>query len=163
MGDWITSATVYPAQDHLESPYGHCQATRAFSVQGWTEDQDSRFYYGALQLDCTIGNTTGYFGMRWQEASYDGLVVELFGYPNDKQPNWTMLGMQGRIADSYEWLLRYTIDTAPGQSGAPVYRCPACGTYCVIAVHASGGADYNYATRITESTFNNFKDWKVSY
>lgn len=161
IGGWIASARVYPAQNEQQSPYGYCDVTTAHSVTGWTEDQDVRVDYGALQLDCNVGNTTGWFGTYWQTGSYDGSVLAVYGYPNDKLPMYTMWGMLGPITDSYDWRLRYKIDTAGGQSGAPVYG-PGCVTFCVGAIHAYGGADYNYATRITESTFNNLVDWKYN-
>lgn len=161
MGGWIVRAWVYPGQNGSESPFGYCQATKAHSVSGWVQDQDQRFDYGALELNCTIGDTTGWFGTRWQPDPYDGNTAGLYGYPADKQPSATMWGMLGPISDSYRYRLRYKIDTTGGQSGAPVYR-PGCGNRCVIAIHASGGRKYNYATRIAKSTFDNLMAWKYN-
>ncbi|MCT2582326.1 trypsin-like serine peptidase [Actinophytocola gossypii] len=159
MGGWAESVRIYPGQDDTNSPYGYCWGTEAYSVQGWVNDLDRNYDYGAIKLNCTVGDTTGWFGMHWQTSSYNGTRVAVVGYPQDKQPPFTMWGMFGPIEGSRSNQLLYTIDTDSGQSGGPVYY-PGCGAFCAIAVHASGDQYWNYGTRITEAVFNNYLDWR---
>ncbi|WP_170177886.1 trypsin-like serine peptidase [Thermomonospora umbrina] len=159
---WNSNFVFWPGRNGASAPYGSCGWTNAYSVNGWTASQNPEYDYGAIKLNCTIGNSTGWFGLRWQTATYDGTVANITGYPGDKPAN-TMWQMDGAIASSGVRQLFYSIDTFGGQSGSAV-RISGCGAYCGIAIHAYGlygGSPYNRGTRITEAAFNNLNAWKV--
>lgn len=163
-GTWRTNVRVYPGRNGSSSPYGSCTAKRLHSVSGWTNSGNETYDYGAIRLNCNIGNTTGWFGFFWQAASLNGISVTVAGYPDDKAfQQWKSTGP---IAASQTRQVFYKNDTRPGQSGAPVYyNRPNCGQ-CSMGVHAYGvhGASphnaNNHATRINESVFNNLLSWK---
>lgn len=159
---WSSNFVFWPGRNGSSTPYGSCGWSSAFSVNGWIDSGNREYDYGAIKLNCTIGNTTGWHGLRWQSASYNGTTANITGYPGDKPAN-TMWQMSGPIASSADRQLFYSIDTYQGQSGSAV-RIPGCGANCAIAVHAYGlygGSPDNRGTRITEPAFNNFNNWKV--
>lgn len=159
---WSSNFVFWPGRNGASAPYGSCGWSNAYTVSGWATDQNPEYDYGAIKLNCTVGNSTGWFGLRWQSASYDGTVVNITGYPGDKPAN-TMWQMDGPIASSGVRQLFYSIDTFGGQSGSAV-RIPGCGAYCGIAIHAYGlygGSPYNRGTRITEAAFNNLVNWSA--
>ncbi|MQY02543.1 trypsin-like serine peptidase [Actinomadura macrotermitis] len=159
---WSSNFVFWPGRNGTSTPYGSCGWTNVYSVSGWTSSQNPEYDYGAIKLNCTVGNTVGWFGLQWQTASYDGTQVNITGYPGDKPSN-TMWQMSGPIASSATRQLFYSIDTYHGQSGSAV-RIPGCGAYCAIAVHTYGlygGSSYNRGTRITEAAFNNYNTWKA--
>jgi glutamyl endopeptidase len=164
-GAWSTSVVFYPARNGGTSPYGSCTAKRLYSVTSWTGSADAEYDYGAVKLNCTIGNTTGWLGRWWTTSSQANLPVAVLGYPGDK-PSGTQWGGAGRIAASETRKTRYFIDTAGGQSGGPVIQADGtgpggCQGDCGIAIHAYGADSMgrNSGTRITEAVSNNMQTW----
>jgi len=161
-GVWSTNVRFYPARNGSIAPYGSCTAKRLHSVYGWTGSGNSEYDYGAIKLNCTIGYSTGWYGRTWTTASQVGLPITVIGYPGDK-PSSTLWGGAGSIAVSETLKTRYPIDTAGGQSGAPVVRTDGSGPCqgdCGVAIHAYAAAGGNNSgTRITQSVSNNFQYW----
>ncbi|MDQ2995507.1 MAG: serine protease [Chloroflexota bacterium] len=160
---WATNVRVYPGRNGSSTPYGSCGASRLFSVTGWTSSKNRNYDYGAIKLNCSIGNSTGSFGYRWTSASLTGQASYTSGYPGDKT-----YGTQWRSNDSIRisqtYRLYYANDTFGGQSGSPVWNGGASCSPCGIAIHAYGvdSTGYNGGTRITQSVFNNLTTWKNS-
>jgi glutamyl endopeptidase len=138
-------------------------------VSGWPQSKDEQFDYGAIKLNCTVGNTTGWFGYWWQAATLTGLPQNVSGYPGDKP--LTQWRHAGSISVTLTRQLFYLNDTAPGQSGAPVFQNRGAGSsfcvgQCTMAIHTygpHGGAphsQYNHATRIVQAVYNNLVTWK---
>jgi V8-like Glu-specific endopeptidase len=135
---------VYPAYNAsaaVKAPYGSCGAVTLHATAAWTSSSDDQYDYGAIQLDCTIGNQTGWFGWWWQPKSLDGQITKIFGYPGDR-------GAQAWKAKDYVRVSEprrvfYANDTVGGNSGSPVFRFRGatelgCQGWCVMAVHAYG-------------------------
>lgn len=162
-GGWADNVRVYPGRDGSDTPYGSCGATRLFSVNGWTSDRDPAYDYGAIKLNCSIGNQTGWFGYRWQSASLTGQATNLAGYPGDKAFG-TLWRDNDEVRITRERRLFYANDTYGGQSGSPVWNGGSDCARCAIAIHAYGVGEtsYNGGTRITEAVFNNLTNWKNS-
>ena len=79
---------------------------------------DDRYDYGAIKLNCSIGNTTGWYGYFWTSASLNGLPTIINGYPGDKPlTQWRSSGLV-RVTQAQR--VFYQNDTLGGQSGAPV-------------------------------------------
>lgn len=154
-GAWSTNVRVYPGQNGASTPYGSCGYRRLYSVVGWTQNRDTNYDYGAVKLNCTIGNSTGWFGASWTSGSLTGQSTIVTGYPCDK-PSGTMWQHADQVRVTLTYKLQYANDTYGCQSGAPVWQS---GGYS-IAIHTNGGSTYNSGTRITEAVFNNLIAWR---
>lgn len=160
-GAWATNVRVYPGRNGTSSPYGSCGAVRLYSVTGWTQSRNRDYDYGAIKLNCTIGNTTGWFGFRWQSSSMNGQPTYLAGYPGDKTYG-TLWRHDDQVRMSQTYRLYYSNDTYGGQSGSPVWNGLSGCSPCGIAIHAYGvdATGYNGGTRITQTVYNNLNTWK---
>jgi glutamyl endopeptidase len=157
---------VYPGRDGTLSPYGSCGVIRQYSVTGWTRRGLPNYDYGAQVLDCTVGNTVGWFGLLWNGSTRffrdDPMIVA--GYSGD-QPQYQMLSAD-QIRSSQWARLCYRADTTGGNSGGPVWNdaqeaLASIGAYA-IGIHAYGGGcltSMNWAPRIRQAVFNNYVNW----
>ncbi|MFV0460532.1 MAG: trypsin-like serine peptidase [Actinomycetales bacterium] len=167
-GSWYTGLRAYPGRNGSSAPYGSCTVRTSYSVLGWTNSGDERFDYGALKLNCTVGNSTGWFGYWWQSASLNGTTAIVQGYPGDKPfgQQWRGDKYTRYVATTTSNQVFYPNDTAGGMSGSPVFQYRSGCGYCSMAVHAYGlhgswpHSSYNHGTRITQSVFNNYQAWK---
>lgn len=161
---------VYPGRNGASTPYGSCSVKRLHSVSGWVSSGDERYDYGALKLNCTVGNSTGWFGFWWQSASLNGLPTTISGYPVDKASG-TMWRSTDQVRVTQDRQIFYLNDTLNGMSGSPVYQNRSAGSsfcvgQCSMAIHAygfHGGSPHstnNHGTRITEPVFNNLISWR---
>ena len=163
-GSFSTNVTFFPGRNGASSPFGSCSSRALFTVNGWAIDGNENFDYGAVKLNCSIGNTTGFFGFFWQTGSLVGLPVQVSGYPGDKALG-THWSTSGDIAVSEASKTRYKHDSAGGQSGGPVFQTDrvgaSCTGPCVNSVHAYGVSNGNNSgTRINQSVFNNLISWR---
>lgn len=163
-GSFSTNVVFYPGRDGASSPFGSCTARTLFTVVGWATNGDEQFDYGAVKLNCTVGNTTGWFGFFWQAASLVGLPVQVSGYPGDK-PFGTHWSGSGDVQVSEVRKTRYMIDSFNGQSGGPVFETDRVGSFCTgpcaNTIHAYGLFNgRNSGTRITQVVFNNLIAWR---
>lgn len=163
------SYTIYPGYTGTSAPWGSCTAKSLHSVIGWTSSGLAAHDYGAIKLNCTVGNTVGWFGYWWTSLSSNLLNQNtvITGYPGDKPlTQWASVD-QVRIVETNQ--LAYSNDTVGGVSGSPVWqdRPPGApvasnGRY-VMAIHAYGaatGSTVNRGTRITQLVFNNLTNWR---
>lgn len=168
LDEWNTDFVVFPGRNGaLDIPFGSCKAIKAYTVLGWSEDMNTDYDYGALKLDCAIGETTGWYGLQARTDSLNGVDVVHRGYPGDKQPPMTHWFVPDKIRGSEPREFRYTFATAYGQSGGPIY-INGCGTaaasYCAIGLHSHESPDsapskYNAGTRIIPEVFDNYVAW----
>jgi glutamyl endopeptidase len=163
-----TTFHIFPGRNGTERPYGSCRARRLYSVGGWLNYGRDDFDYGAIKLDCDIGNTTGWYGI---SATYDGVgtPVTIQGYPGDKP--LTQWQSRDRIRFEQPRRLFYQNDTTGGMSGSPVWYNKASGPSCprcAIAIHAYGVygsgiyATNNHGTRINATVFDALSTWKAA-
>jgi len=163
-GSFSTNVVFYPGRDGASSPFGSCTAKTLFTVVGWATNGDEQYDYGAVKLNCNVGNTTGWFGFFWQTASLVGLPVQVSGYAGDK-PFGTQWSGSGDVQVSEVRKTRYMIDSFNGQSGGPVFETDRvgsfCGGPCANTIHAYGLSNArNSGTRITQVVFNNLIAWR---
>jgi glutamyl endopeptidase len=159
------SFRILPGFDGDTAQFEECGARQLFTVNGWADGGDERYDYGAIKLDCAVGNATGTFGLRIGAGNNEPAIVT--GYPGDKPLEQWQASDIVRRAESRQ--LFYAADTVGGNSGGPVWQGwtsenGVSGPY-VIAVHAYGlhgtGAhsDFNHGTRITDDVINNYIAW----
>jgi glutamyl endopeptidase len=169
---WATSITVYPGRNGSTAPYGSTTSHRLFTVSGWTGSGNPSYDYGAIQTNDAKGNTVGWFGYRWQSSNSFPGSYTVKGYPGDK-PAGTQWRMSGAITNVSTYRQWYSIDTAGGQSGSPLYSFwtgSGCTSNCYYAagIHTYGTSVSPYfgnsATRIRKAVFDNYVNWKkVAY
>ncbi len=158
---WATNVRVYPGRNGSYAPYGSCTAKWLASVYGWTNGFNRDYDYGVIKLNCSVGNTVGWFGFRWQSASHTGSPSYISGYPGDKAYG-TQWRSNDYVRSTTTRRLYYANDTAGGMSGSPVWDNNAGCYPCGVAIHAYGvdGTGYNGGTRIVEPVFNNLLAWR---
>ncbi len=157
---WVKQIVVMPGRNAGTLPYGSVTATSFRSVTGWTGSGSETFDYGAIIIPGNLGATTGWFGFgSYSDATLKDKIVNIGGYPGDK-PSGTLWYGSNKIASLGDRKVYYDIDTAGGQSGAPVYRI-INGSRYGVAIHAYGGATTNSGTRITKPVFDNLQAWKA--
>ncbi|PSL57948.1 glutamyl endopeptidase [Saccharothrix carnea] len=163
---WYTGQLkFYPGANGTTYPYGSCTAATLRSNTGWTTDGNPDADYGGASLNCSIGNTTGWYGAYWTTASLNGTSTTIQGYPGDKaQQQWTHTD---QVRESGSLRLYYDNDTVGGNSGSSVHTVRAsgstgCAGHCSLAFHAYGvGSNgHNSGPRITESRFNLVIGWR---
>lgn len=156
---------VYPGRDGTASPWGSCGVTRMWSTVGWVSNGNFRYDYGAMRLDCSIGNTVGWFGMYDDAAPLNHPAI-IGGYPGDKpKDQWTSAD---KIRAATTEMLGYRMDTIGGHSGSPIWHdrseaLSANGAWA-IGVHNYGvgaiGTNMNGAARLTAARISNYTSWR---
>jgi glutamyl endopeptidase len=172
-GQWRQTSLfrVFPGRDGTSSPYGSCGATRLHSVTGWTSNRLATHDYGAIRLDCTVGNTVGWFGMYVpSDTDLTNAPTRVLGYSGDKaQQQW---GSSDRIRRIETRMLCYRDDTVGGNSGGPLWHdrdnaLNASGAWA-FGVHGygvggsvcgGGTTQTNGAVRATTAVLNNYIAW----
>lgn len=152
---WSTEIAAYFAMSGKTYQFG-CHSTTTQAPKGWTDSGDSSFDWGVIQLDCDAGAVVGHYGYRVPgEGAVEGNDWKVTGYPGDKVSQlggYYMFQDAGPLNSYTAALFSYGIDTAGGQSGAPIWRheAGACGN-CMIGVHTMGSTVYqlNYGTRMS--------------
>ena len=163
-GGWVKSVEVIPGRDGSTRPYGECVSRSFRSVTGWTRRRRRSHDYGAIILprDCRYGDQLGWFGYgSYSSGTLKNLMVNLSGYPGDKQPTGTQWFDARKIKKVNARSLVYNIDTAGGQSGAPVWWLKDNGQRYAVGIHTNGHSSGNSATRIVKPVFDNIKHWKA--
>jgi V8-like Glu-specific endopeptidase len=160
-GGWASSIEVIPGRNAAERPFGSCRATSFRSVLGWTQKRLRTHDYAAIILpeDCPYGDKLGFFGLaNLSDAALNQLTVNLSGYPGDKPPGtqWFHSRQLSSVSPS---VLTYDIDTAGGQSGAPVWQLRN-GQRHAVGIHTNGSPTGNSATRINSAVYNNLIQWR---
>jgi glutamyl endopeptidase len=159
-GRWRSGFRVYPGANGRSTPYGSCTARRLYSVSGWTNSRDARYDYGAIKLNCTIGNTVGWYGFTTANPRNQPSIIQ--GYPGDKP--LTQWASSDKVHATTSRQVFYKNDTLGGMSGSAVWY-DRNGPY-MIGIHAyrNHGTGlhslYNHGTRIVRPVFNNLLRWK---
>ena len=155
---------VYAGRDGTNSPFGSCTVARLHSVLGWTRDKNFRFDYGAMRLNCNIGNTVGWFGIYTPNPLNMPAIIG--GYPGDKpRTQWTAAD---KIREVSNEMIGYRMDSVGGHSGSPIWhdRDEGLGTSGAwgFGVHNYGvgpfGSNMNSAARLTGVRIQNYINWR---
>ncbi|MPY93533.1 MAG: trypsin-like serine protease [Acidimicrobiia bacterium] len=149
---FVRSLVITPARNGDMAPFGRCGAVRAYTTRTFVEGGDLASDWGIIELDCRVGDRTGWFGLRVADDAVVGRTVVVSGYPMDR-PKGTQWWATEYVRAAYAGQLAYGGDTYAGQSGSPVHLVDGSCTPCGVAVHAYGvGATpdgYNSGTRVT--------------
>jgi glutamyl endopeptidase len=164
---WANNVRIVPAKNGASEPYGACTASwlDVWTTSAYMSSGSADTDYGLIKLTCDIGNTVGWFG--WWYAPAENLVNQYFyveGYPGDHP---AQMWWDGDVVNAQSATrMFYSIDTAPGQSGSPVYHLNSvtpglCGGWCVTGIHTYGPFDsaYNSGTRFTADVMSFINYW----
>jgi glutamyl endopeptidase len=157
---WVRSIQVMPGRNGSTLPFGSITSTDFRSVNGWTNNGDQNYDYGAIIIPTELGTTVGWLGFGvWPDSELHASTANIAGYPGDK-PRGTQWFHARQVASVNPMKVFYDVDTAGGQSGTAVFRVVNGGRYA-IAIHAYGGSVTNSGTRISRSVYDNLLAWNV--
>jgi len=157
---WVKSIAVIPGRNRNQMPFGSATSNQFRSVTGWTNHANENLDYGAIVIPKPLGDTVGVFGFGvYTDDDLRATMANISGYPGDK-PSGTQWYHARKVTSVGPQKVFYDIDTAGGQSGAPVWRAINNARYA-IAIHTYGGFAANSGTRITNSVYTNLVAWKA--
>lgn len=165
-GNFSTNVVFTPGKDGASNPFGSCNGINLFTHVNWANFGLETFDYGAVVLDCTVGDLAGWFGFWWQIATLTGQHALIVGYPDDVGGGTEQWGSFGRIQTTQARQIFYFNDTFDGTSGSPVYQPDRVGSFCQVTCamgihayangHGSGPhLTQNHGTRINRAVFLN--------
>lgn len=160
----VSSFRVFPGYDGvLPGPYGSCTVRRTHTVNGWSINGSAEFDYGAMRLNCTIGNTTGWFGY-YVPTGLTGQPMIISGYPGDKpKTQWLSSDIIRTVIGNRAY---YRADTVGGHSGSPVWNDRNAGLMTngawAFAIHAYGAnsQQMNSAPWLRSEVVTNLNNWR---
>ena len=160
-GSWSKDVIIYAGKSGSLTPFKPCNAISLHSVVGWVEVRDKNYDYGAIKLDCEIGDIVGFLGFQVapNKSELVGSTTVITGYPIDKP--LTLWSSQDMVTDATELKVFYKNDTTRGMSGSAVHN----GDNIAYAIHTNathnGGIwrNNNAGTKITKRRLINFLGW----
>jgi glutamyl endopeptidase len=156
----------------FKTPFPLCGAKRLYSTDGWISKGDEAYDYGAIKLDCKLGDLVGWLGAG-DQPSPAGKRGQIVGYDSntrssvcDLPGNFRNLcaAVGGPMTISGTQLF-YDTDVEAGGSGSPVL-IPTALTFAV-AIHGWGAGHtrvpphdkFNHGVLITKRVFQNLLAW----
>ena len=160
-GGWADTIEVIPGRRGSNQPYGSAVSRQFRTVSAWVNNGSRDYDYGAIILpeDARYGDQLGWLGYASKtDDELENGMVNISGYPGDK-PSGTQWFNAQRLQSVDEKVITYPVDTAGGQSGAPVWQLFDNGHRYGVGVHTNGHVSGNSATRVTSEVFQNFTNW----
>lgn len=139
-GGWADRILVSAGRTGNDCPFGTVTAAYFSTLNLWIDGQAADHDIAAIHLDEPLGERTGIFPMlECADGDLVGRLVNISGYPTDKELAKTQYHHANRIMAVTPRRLYYDIDTVSGQSGAPVWvqDTPDAPPVCV-GIHAYG-------------------------
>ncbi len=168
-GGWADRIKVSAGRDSSEFPFGTQTASRFSSIDKWVEDADPDFDIGCIHLEEPLGDTVGWFSIASMAAhELESYMVNISGYPGDRGNGTEQYFHKNRILNVGDRRIFYDVDTAGGQSGAPVWIHENTGAPPIaVGIHAYGtggtpfdlGITANSAPRIIPEVFDQITSW----
>lgn len=153
-GGWAKSISVTPGKNGSNKPFGTAYATTLNSVNGWVQNNLIEYDYAVIELNTSIGNNSGWFGLSGNDSSIKDSTVSIVGYAGDKS-SYTLWKDIGKISVDKTRMIGYPIDTYKGQSGSPVYWYNSTYGYQAAGIHTRAyTSELNRGVKITSSVFN---------
>ena len=165
-GGWAQTIVVTPGRS-ASSTLGRQEVTRHRfrATRQYIRNGSFEYDYGAIFLPRSFDRSkVGFFGVKNFTADrLRGLTVNIAGYPSGTGKR--LFAHAGPIRRVTPRLVRYLIDTSPGQSGSPLIfgKKNSAGRivdYLVCGIHNSNLGSANGAARINNSVFSLIKQWR---
>jgi V8-like Glu-specific endopeptidase len=160
-GGYVREIQCTPGRNGDQKPYGTMNASRVWTVRGWTVHHHRDCDFAAVILPRPFqASDLGSFGFaNFGDLELMSSRLNLSGYPGDKP-----LGTQwyhGRVGKSVtSTRVYYDIDSMGGQSGSPVWVRRPDGRRYMVAVHTTGAPTGNSGVRINRQVFELFRNWR---
>ncbi|MET0135012.1 MAG: trypsin-like serine protease [Kibdelosporangium sp.] len=159
---YYSGLRFYPGYNGNTAPYGSCTPTQLRASAGYVSTGAADQDYGGANLNCTIGDTVGWFGAYATTSSLNGTATTIQGYGGDKNKEQWLSTDQIRTSNTLR--LYYQNDTVGGNSGSAVYTnraagSPGCSGVCALAFHAYGGSQ-NSGARMTAARLTEVTGWR---
>jgi glutamyl endopeptidase len=145
-GEFATSASFHPGKDGGTDPFGECAVAQIFVANLWGASASAADDWGLAQLDCNVGDTTGWLRMKFLgNSALLNRAVTVRGNTEGGE----MKTATDQIRSVATKTVTHRADTEPAQVGSPVYQPTGCSGPCVLAIHTGGNATNNRGVRIT--------------
>lgn len=147
----------------VEQPAGTRTAVRLATNPGWVATRKIEFDYAAAFFETPFPGISTFMPLAFDVSPAAGSMVQVAGYPQDvgktvSKSQWThsdkVVAVLGR-------LLRYKVDTSPGNSGGPVWQVLGGGQVRAIAVHSTGDTtnNGNSGARLVSQNLELIAEW----
>jgi V8-like Glu-specific endopeptidase len=164
---WFISPTVLATAGHCVFMHDaggwprQIEVTKFESSNGWINDRNSDYDYGAIILDKPISEDIGWFAFAAAPDEYlKSNIANISGYPADRDKAMKQYYHARNITRASSRRIYYEIDTYGGDSGAAVWMNIGENNRVVIGVHTNGSSTSNFGTRITDEVYKNLQTWK---
>lgn len=157
---WAESIEVIPGDESRTRPFGSATSTDFFAVEGWVNDENHEYDYGAviLENEDLFKVINSYFGYTPYTPSADDLHNS--GYPHDHDS--IQKHSFGKVLPEVnKSLIKYNIDTYSGNSGSPVFLNKN-GQFIAVGVHTYGQCP-NHAVKVTDEVISNWNNWSRNH
>lgn len=136
---WANSIVIEPARDGDELPYSRYLSQWFCTLDDWVRTEGPDADVGCIQLEEPLGDSLGWFRLdsRFADASEHDLLT-IAGYPVDLSNGSALYTNRSRLVRATESQLYYQVDTAGGQSGAPIFVSERDGDAVAVGIHAYG-------------------------
>ncbi len=138
-GGWNMETFVSPGFDQGDTPFGTARAVEIAVLPEWLENESHNHDIALITLDRLVGDFAGTLGTETLEDpdDYAGLMLHSNHYPGSPIGNArTMFHSYDEVLGSDDQAMGHYLDTAPGSSGASLYR-EMGGEHRVLAVNSS--------------------------
>lgn len=155
-GGLVSSIEVLPGYSGTRSGNIPVTAVNWGCTSEWADRADAALDFGCIFIRQNLSEF-GRFGFDHPyslDQQLMSLRLHIVGYPFDLEGGEAQYGAAQQLSRVYPTQLRYAIDTAGGQSGAPVFTSDGW----VVGIHNYGGSE-NLATRITPSVKGTLFSW----
>lgn len=144
-------------------PYGRRTAVRLATNPGWVATAKIQYDYGAAFFDQPFTGLSTFMPLAFDVKPAVGAEVRVAGYPGAVRGAATVSQWldADKVVSVLGRLLRYKVDTSPGNSGSPVWQVLGGGQVRAIAVHSTGDTTNsgNSAARLVAENFELISDW----
>ncbi|MFM7039831.1 MAG: trypsin-like serine peptidase [Planctomycetaceae bacterium] len=155
-GGLVSSIEVLPGYSVSRGALRSLRAVNWGCTSEWAQRADAALDFGCIFIREGLQDL-GKFGFDHPYGTDEQLMslrLHIVGYPFDREGGGAQYGDARQLSRVYPNQLRYAIDTAGGQSGAPVFTSDGW----VVGIHNYGGAE-NLATRINPSVKRTLFTW----
>lgn len=165
-GGTARDVRVIPGYDFGYEPFGSESASRVHVLPEWVATESPDFDVAVLELPTSLGLSTGWFGLAdFGDSVLTGHAAVTAGYPVDLDGGegmWTAAGVIESVSTA-RLFYRGTLDTAPGQSGSPLWVRDGGQDFLVVGVVTGSTPFSNEGTRLSNPRWAAVNAWLDGY